>query len=62
MVATDRLGDLLWPRNRDVIPRQNVRQLRPRMGSVHVTTGSSEALSGWLRQWGDIESGPGPKR
>ncbi len=62
MAASDALGGIIWPRVHDAVPKLAVALKRPEAGGVHLTTGTSEELAEWLEQWGEIESGPGPKR
>lgn len=63
IAASDPLGELIWPRTRDVPPpRGDVRQVRPNENGVHLTEGSVESLADWLNQFGEIQTGPGPKR
>ena len=63
LAARDSLGELLWPGLRDAVPRRrHYRQVRPSENRVHLTTGSVEDLADWLGQFGEIETGPGPRR
>ena len=63
MAATDSLGEMLWPRTRDAVPpRADLRQVRPNEKGVHLTEGSIESLADWLGQFGEVKTGPGPRR
>ena len=59
--AADRLGRVIWKDpQQDAIPAQDIRQVRPDFGGVHITRGSPADVLEWLSQWGDVQTGAGP--
>ena len=60
--SADRLGRLIWQDpNEDAVPSLRFRRSRgPELGGVHMTTTPAEQVIEWLREWGNVQTGPGP--
>ena len=60
--SADRLGRLIWQDpNEDAVPTLRFRRSRgPELGGVHMTTTPAEQVIEWLREWGSVQTGPGP--
>ena len=60
--SADRLGRLIWQDpNEDAVPYPRLGRSRgPELGGVHMTTMPAEQVIEWLREWGNVQTGPGP--